>query len=600
VLSTVRRPSWEALDAFETAERVRLSAIMAALRRQSHPEVPCGSKASCAFEVGASSLREEPYEAYPPTPASCALLLESLRNGGRLQSGFASKVLGGAAEAFLLEPRLRRASAARAVVVGDLHGSVADLCASMDIAGSPRERDNLVVFNGDFVDRGANSTEVLVAVLALKLAFGDAVHVNRGNHEDVELSKVYDFERELYETFDEDVAHSLLASADSCFAAMPVALVLNDRTLVLHGHLPRTLPPLADFAALPLAPSVAAAHFDPSSAADRRRRGDEERALLVALSGTTKTTTTQDDPGVSGVLLLQDVLWSDPDHDDVVSGDFAPNGRRGGAGVVVSDEALRKYLVREDLRRLVRSHEVSVLGAEKVDLGGGKERWTVFSCSRYPHGEGLNKAAVLVFDGEEDHCEPRRWGQVHSLEGEDDETSFHARVRGLLRRHRFPLRVVAKESPDLDAAEACAKALGRTIGGGQSEVDVWRDDLLPAAAALCKKKQLVSAKDVADLAKSLRVEDGLHRDARVLLRHKVRAGQHRKSTRAAFDALDQNHDGMVSYGEFQAFVKANLPDLELHYIDAAWLFLDSDDSGYLDIDEFHRGFLLHHGAPRSQ
>ena len=552
---TKKSAAWEALDALETAERVRLSAIMAALRRRQTPDDPEQQQQPLKAVVRAE--REVLQETYPPSRESCAALLEHLRHGGRVSGRFASRVFKGASDLFKeKEPRLRCAKALRTVIVGDLHGSVLDLCAAMEIAGSPKsgkdsknEVSNLVVFNGDFVDRGSRSTEVLVAVLALKLAFGDGVHVNRGNHEDVELSKVYDFERELFENFGDEEAAQLLATADICFSYMPLALVVNDETLVLHGHLPRTLPTLEAFSAFPCTRSLASAHY----------------------------TVTEDE-----TLLVQDILWGDPDHDGRVNGDFEQNVRRGGAGVVVSDAALRRYLTIHNLRRLVRSHEVSANGAECTKIGHMKERWTVFSCAKYPYSEGLNKGAVVVLDNR-GNCHPRRWtGQREEGEAKLS-SSFDARVRGLLRRHRSLLRSIADSQPSLDAAEACCEAFNAA-----KDADLWRHVLLPAAT----KQDLVSASDVADLASTLTFEKlaSQQKDARIQARHA--ATKHRRSASKAFEALDHNKDGIISFDEFKTFLDSHLPHLQPHDADAAWLFLDTDDSGFLDTLEFHRGFLF--------
>lgn len=74
-------------------------------------------------------------------------------------------------------------------VVGDLHGCSSSLQRVLELCGPPTAR-NLIVFNGDFVDRGENGMEVLASLALLKIAHPTSIFLVRGNHEDSLLATV--------------------------------------------------------------------------------------------------------------------------------------------------------------------------------------------------------------------------------------------------------------------------------------------------------------------------------------------------------------------------------------------------------------------------
>ena len=64
---------------------------------------------------------------------------------------------------------------------------------------------NPYLFNGDFVDRGSFSVEVIMCLLAWKVCDSNSMHLTRGNHESKNLNKLYGFEGEVKTKYDDKV-----------------------------------------------------------------------------------------------------------------------------------------------------------------------------------------------------------------------------------------------------------------------------------------------------------------------------------------------------------------------------------------------------------
>merc|ERR1719361_2855565 len=88
-------------------------------------------------------------------------------------------------------------------IVGDLHGQYWDFMNILKLAGRPSPRTPFL-FNGDFVDRGSWSIEVITVLFAFKLKDPGFVYLNRGNHEMLETNILYGFCGECGAKYDMD------------------------------------------------------------------------------------------------------------------------------------------------------------------------------------------------------------------------------------------------------------------------------------------------------------------------------------------------------------------------------------------------------------
>jgi len=227
-------------------------------------------------------------------------------------------------------------------VCGDVHGQFYDLLHIFEINGRPSS-SNPYVFNGDLVDRGSFSFEVALSLFALKVQHPNGVHINRGNHETKNMSKIYGFEGEVRHKFD----NTVLALFHECFQWLPLAACIESKVFCVHGGL-----------------------------------SSDDGVTLDDV----RTVARNREPPDSG--LMCDLLWSDPQ----AQGGRSPSKR--GVGLSFGPDVTRSFLATNDLDLVIRSHEVRDNGYE-VEHGGALI--TVFSAPNYCDAMG-NKGAFIHLD----------------------------------------------------------------------------------------------------------------------------------------------------------------------------------------------------------
>ena len=112
---------------------------------------------------------------------------------------------------------------------GDTHGQFKDVLNifSDGIGGYP-SKGNVYLFNGDLVDRGPMSFEIVISLLAIKLSDPSAVHILRGNHESISMSSTYGFYAELQRKYPSD-SRAMYEMFLRLFRVLPIAAVIDDK-----------------------------------------------------------------------------------------------------------------------------------------------------------------------------------------------------------------------------------------------------------------------------------------------------------------------------------------------------------------------------------
>ncbi|KAJ3490364.1 hypothetical protein NLI96_g1484 [Meripilus lineatus] len=107
-------------------------------------------------------------------------------------------------------------------VIGDVHGQFYDMLHLFSLTGEPSESHRLLM-NGDLVDRGSWSMEVILTALAFKWLYPKRMFINRGNHETKDMNRTYGFEGEAKHKHGEQT-YKLFAHI---FTTMPLATLIN-------------------------------------------------------------------------------------------------------------------------------------------------------------------------------------------------------------------------------------------------------------------------------------------------------------------------------------------------------------------------------------
>jgi len=251
-------------------------------------------------------------------------------------------------------------------VVGDLHGQFFDFVHMLEKVSGRPSPENPILFNGDFVDRGVWSVEVLMCIFAFKLQNPGHVHLNRGNHETEMTNYQYGFANEVEVKYEK----KLMPLFSETFRYLPLATILEDQVFVTHAGLPGPQERIWE------------EWFQkaPDEAAGVLMR--DKQVTLDEITATDRVV----EPNPMEAPLVIDLLWGDPKG----AAGYGPSTR---VPMVYTfgPDVVSKFLEANGLKYVIRSHETKSQGHQETVKG----LYTVFSAPNYIDRSG-NLAAVAV------------------------------------------------------------------------------------------------------------------------------------------------------------------------------------------------------------
>ncbi|KAJ3603486.1 hypothetical protein NHX12_028232 [Muraenolepis orangiensis] len=403
----------------------------------------------CYKNIEVPEIYSGPHLTFPLTVEQVTGLVDALRNKRQLHSRYVLQLLLETWKMLRMLPNISRISTCQSkeiTVCGDLHGQLEDLLLIFYKNGMP-SLERPYVFNGDFVDRGRDSIEILLILFSFLLLYPNDVHLNRGNHEDHIVNLRYGFTKEVLTKYKMH-GKRILKLLQKLFSWLPLATVIDQKVLVLHGGISDT----TDLCVLarvdrhkyvsalrppkkrhPSATSLSLDSEDDGWTSSRRRasvtshrpltRGtfqnlslqdfsdrvklpaDEQaearRRLLSSAcgqsqkelggvagpaAGAPQDSAEDSDSAEAEWKQILDLLWSDPMTQD----GCVPNEVRGG-GCYWGPDVTEDFLSRHHLLLIIRSHECKQEGYEFCH---NRKVLTLFSASNY-YDVGSNRGAYV-------------------------------------------------------------------------------------------------------------------------------------------------------------------------------------------------------------
>ena len=246
-----------------------------------------------------------------------------------------------AKEIFIEESNVQKI-VAPLTICGDIHGQFDDLTELFIKGGKCPETNYL--FMGDFVDRGFNSVETFLLLLALKVRYPDRITLIRGNHETRQITQVYGFYDECMRKYG---SINVWRYCTEIFDYLPIGAIINKKIFCIHGGLSPTIDTIDEIQNI-----------------DRKQEVPHDGAMC-------------------------DLLWSDPDQEQKGFG-ISPRG----AGYLFGGNVVKTFEEINKINLIARAHQLVMEGYKMMFDG---KLVTIWSAPNYCYRCG-NKASILKLD----------------------------------------------------------------------------------------------------------------------------------------------------------------------------------------------------------
>ena len=127
-------------------------------------------------------------------------------------------------------------------ICGDIHGQIEDLMELFFVGGDVPETN--YIFMGDFVDRGRNSVETFIFLLAMQVKYPERITLLRGNHESRQITQAYGFYDECKRKYNGTT--NVWKYCTDVFDLLQLSAVIENQVFCVHGGLSPSAPYIDD------------------------------------------------------------------------------------------------------------------------------------------------------------------------------------------------------------------------------------------------------------------------------------------------------------------------------------------------------------------